>query len=196
MARAKLTKLQLPALALIPVSHDSTIAWHEFVYTCAKAFKREFGYDTVQWVQPFGRSCRESKGFAEVFTDEEGNAVGAVGFRWRQYKDAPSRWAMQWAWFDPTARRKGLLGRHWSVLRKRYGDFDVETPISPAMMAFLVKQGDAHLAHYNTNTGEAVGEFELLQFTHTTRGGAFGDSVYTGPLMRKPILDTPSFPLK
>ena len=187
MARLKLSQFELPPLALIPVDSNSLVAWHAFVHACAVAFKREFGYDIIQWTKPRGQS-REDEGFAEVFTDEKGMPVGAVAFRWRRYQNAPSRWGLQWIWFQPEVRRKGLLARHWTTLRERYGDFDVETPVSDAMKAFLLRHGDADLGHPATNLGENFGVFTLHQWK-PSRG-------FSNPLYREPELTTPKFPRK
>ncbi|WJS98200.1 GNAT family N-acetyltransferase [Novosphingobium humi] len=111
------------------------------MYSRALAFKREEGYDFLQW------STRETDqnthGF--LFADDDGRIVGACAFRYRIYENALSRWGLQWVWIAQPHRRRGVLASRWATLRERFGDFDVETPVSDGMSAFLDKMGDSHL---------------------------------------------------
>jgi hypothetical protein len=72
--------------------------------------------------------------------DDKGRSgvIGACCFKRRRRHDLPSPiWAMQWIWFHPYRRRRGLLKRTWPYFRHRYGRFFVEGPHSHGMMEFL-----------------------------------------------------------
>jgi len=130
----------IPATVLVTTNSP---AWqHNEMYERALAFKREFGYDFVQWGSPKGDSDPEVNGI--FFLNEVGAIVGACAFRVREH-GTRRVWALQWIWFAPRYRRQGHLARQWQRLRADYGDFEVEHPVSPAMQAFLEKQNDAHL---------------------------------------------------
>ncbi|KIN90200.1 hypothetical protein PO78_1779 [Thauera sp. SWB20] len=114
-------------------------AWkHREMYDRAYAFKREFRYDFIQWQSPKGEDDRQAHGY--LIADEAGAIVGACAFRWRE-----SQWGLQWVWISPLHRRQGHLGQRWQAFRKRFGDFQVETPVSDAMRAFLARRGDSAL---------------------------------------------------
>ena len=108
----------------------------------ATFFRREFHYDFVQWGSSKGDNDPGARGF--LFADDEDAIVGACVFRLRN-QDGEKRWGLQWVWVCPRARRSGVLVRRWSAFRKRFADFQVERPVSPAMEAFVLKQGDAAL---------------------------------------------------
>ena len=69
------------------------------------------------------------------------DVVGACCFREREWIDAKA-WALQWVWLHPYARRQGVLASAWPHFRRRYGDFHVEGPLSPAMKGFLARMGE------------------------------------------------------
>lgn len=108
-------------------------------------FRREFGYDFVQYNADEGPGDERYPAVAFLWAsmrnsfDDRDVAVGATCFRWREWKDTPAGWAMQWIWLHPYVRRKGLLSAAWPALREAFGDFDVEPPLSPAMRMFLAK---------------------------------------------------------
>ena len=140
----------LPPNSIVEVRGDWPVddvrpspAWmNRQMYIRARAFQREFKYDFTQWCSA-GENDSTARGI--LFVDEQKRIVGAAAFRWRSYLDAPSEWAMQWIWFSPKYRRQGYLARHWSQLRRMYGDFRIEAPVSDAMQAFVRKQGDDKL---------------------------------------------------
>jgi hypothetical protein len=78
-------------------------------------------------------------------SDAEGRILGAISFRWREPRDEPAFWGLQWVWIAPKMRRRGILSSRWAVFRERFGDFVVESPVSETMQAFLSKHGDTHL---------------------------------------------------
>lgn len=119
---------------------SSSPRWkHKEMYERALAFKREFGYDFIQWQSPKGDSDTNVQGF--LFSNSEGAIVGACSFRKRS-TDGKKRWALDWVWICPKERRQGHLANRWEFFRERFGDFIVEPPVSEAMMGFLNKRGE------------------------------------------------------
>lgn len=125
-----------------PWVDESSAAWkHELMYRRAFAFKREAGHDFAQW----GLNPWDNQGaVGYLFSDSEGRVVGAAGFR-PQEGERP--WRLDFVWLAPAHRRQGLLTRQWPGFRQRFGDFDVEHPLSEEMKAFLRKRGDARLIY-------------------------------------------------
>lgn len=122
-------------------------AWkHREIYQRAQFFRREFGYDFVQWESNDGDGDPDAHVF--LFLDERDAIVGACAFRLRD-QTTGKNWGLQWVWVCPAFRRSGVLARYWGDFRRRFGDFDVEGPVSPAMEAFIVKQGDTALLGYD-----------------------------------------------
>ena len=109
------------------------------VYERARLFRREFGYDFLQWSI---EDDPDAIGF--LFSDGIGRIIGACAFR-PQLGNADRPWRLDWIWLCPDARRSGSLRREWQRFRQRFGDFDVEPPLSEAMKAFLIKQGRGDL---------------------------------------------------
>jgi len=118
-------------------------AWmHREIYERAFAFKREMGYDFVQWASPKRDDDPDVRG--HLMTDADGVIHGACAFRLRRNDDG-DRWGLQWIWIRPDARRSGLLSERWADYRERYADFHVEGPVSKAMRQFLSRNGETHL---------------------------------------------------
>ncbi len=125
----------------------------------AHYFRREFGYDFVQfdaseesyvynhitkkqerndfcgWLFTCPKNChRDSIGMVKT--------VGGCCFRYREYSNAPSGWALCWIWLHPYYRNKGILSKKWQLFQKEFGEnFYVEPPFSRAMEKFLSKVG-------------------------------------------------------
>lgn len=110
---------------------------HREMYGRAKAFQREMGYDFAQWNSPDTNPDDDAIG---ILFDHDDLIVGACSFRLRG-----NTWCMDWIWIAPPYRRSGILTRYWPELRKRFGDFPLESPVSEAMKAFVRKIGDGHL---------------------------------------------------
>lgn len=115
------------------------------VYERAYAFKREMHYDFIQW----SKSERDPNVHGYLFTTDEGRIVGACSFRLRKPETGAPRWGLQWIWVAPKHRRKGILRARWPALRRRYGEFFIEPPVSDAMQSFARSAGDAHLLQWN-----------------------------------------------
>jgi hypothetical protein len=45
----------------------------------------------------------------------------------------------RWIWLHPYYRRKGILSESWPMFVDRFGDFQVELPLSEAMESFMEK---------------------------------------------------------
>jgi hypothetical protein len=120
------------------VTTTSPIRYRRAVWRLATYFRREFGYDFVQ----YGHEGHEDDATARAFLWFGRNVViGACCFRWREWTDAPAGWAMQWIWLHPYSRSCGYLTRAWPYFRARFGDFHVERPLSRAMAGFLESVG-------------------------------------------------------
>jgi hypothetical protein len=141
-----LAELDQNGLAAELVATTSPKWKHSEIYVRARAFKREMGYDFIQWQSETGDDDPDVQGF--LFTDSKGAIVGACAFRHRNIAGQP-KWGLQWIWICPRERRNGHLTRSWKQLRQRFGDFVVESPVSPAMRTFLEKQGDTVLMQYD-----------------------------------------------
>jgi hypothetical protein len=131
----------------IRITHVSPMQYRKAVYRIACFFRREFEYDFVQygdegkeddpkhvaflWIHPEAEGC--SRGFRIP-------CIGATCFRYRDRPDQPARYTMQWVWFHPYWRCKGLLSKSWPDFKQEFGDFICELPISEAMTKFLEKQ--------------------------------------------------------
>lgn len=122
-------------------------AWmHYEMYQRARAFKREEGYDFVQWHAPDGENDPKVQGF--LLSEDDGTILGAIAFRWREPEKEPAFWGLQWVWVAPKARRSGVLSSRWPMFRARFGDFHVEGPVSEGMRLFLAKRDDPRLMRW------------------------------------------------
>lgn len=134
----------------IRVTIDSPKQYRRAVFRIASFFRREFGYDFVQYGYDGNEEDEDHVAFLWVHPEAVGWArpfrvpcIGATVFRQRSAKNAlPPVYALQWVWFHPYWRRKGLLSSHWVALRQEFGDFECEPPLSPAMQKFLQSRCD------------------------------------------------------
>lgn len=77
----------------------------------------------------------------EVISDHTGThaprtVIGACAF-WLER----GQWRLRWVWVCPKMRRTGALAHRWLRLLERYGDFEVEAPLSGAMHNFVLAHG-------------------------------------------------------
>jgi hypothetical protein len=129
-------------LSLSAITGKSPITMRRSVETLACYFRREFGYDFVQYSATEPSDPRDR---IFLWTRDDcmyHAAIGAICFRWREYDNAPHGLAVAWVWIHPYLRRHGILAAHWEFFRHLYGDFYVEPPLSPAMKAFLESRGE------------------------------------------------------
>lgn len=137
---ARLQKRVAMGIAGELVDQDAPLWMHGEVYERAAAFRREFGYDFIQW--PGSSSTRAPSDWGgHLFAGPGGEIAGACAFMHSTSRKPEGGWSLQWIWIAPRFRRMGLLEARWVDLLQKYGDFDLETPLSDAMLAFLWKHG-------------------------------------------------------
>lgn len=104
-------------------------------------FKREGRFDFVQYVAYEDRDSARVNAYIWIDTDwDDTFAVGAAGFRFLGDVGQVNNWSLQWVWFHPYYRCKGLLSGAWEAFVNRYGkDFHIELPLSYEMECFLKK---------------------------------------------------------
>lgn len=122
---------------------DSPIWMHREVHQRALQFKHEFQYDFLQWEGSIRKKNLRAESHGYLFADHTdrygpGAAVGACAF-WQEGE----KWRMRWIWVCPSMRRSGVLARRWAEFLQRYGDFEIDTPLSDAMAGFVNKHGTA-----------------------------------------------------
>ena len=120
------------------VSAASPNWMHVAITRRARAFKREFRYDFVQWSDA---ASANPGGVACAFLDEDFRMIGGCAFRLGEGKGGRKK--LDWIWFCPSARRQGHLTRAWPQLVDRMGKFDLEPPVSEAMQAFVASMRPA-----------------------------------------------------
>jgi hypothetical protein len=111
------------------VSAGSPLWMQKEMYERAARFKREFGYDFMQWPD-VGHIDRSWHGY--LFSDWDGVIDGACAFN--RHDD---EWVLGWVWVRPERRHQGLLLARWPDFLRKYGDFWIEHPLSDAMQAFV-----------------------------------------------------------
>lgn len=83
-----------------------------------------------------------ARAFLWIDVDSPNLGLGSVCFYPRgSLLSGETWWGLQWTWFHPYVRGKGLLGRAWPYFLKRFGSFSTESPRSAAMEHFLAKHG-------------------------------------------------------
>ena len=107
------------------------------MFSRATLFRRELGFDFIQWQLP---KVDDPKNIGFLFNDTtetfgHGAIVGACAF----YQHGKN-WVLQWVWINPSVRGKGLLSERWDYFISKFGDFLVEGPISEDMEKFLLKK--------------------------------------------------------
>ncbi len=123
------------------VDPTSPFWMHGAVYERARAFRREFSYDFVQW--PGSSTQRAPANWHGYLfaAGVDGAIAGACGLKQEESGTDKGQWGLQWIWIAPGFRRTGLLKARWQHLLCRYGDFNIEPPISEAMQAFIRRHG-------------------------------------------------------
>lgn len=133
------------------ITAASPLALRRAVWLLAVYFRREFGYDFLQ----YGHCGHENDPRHVAFLWLGGErirlarngfasdriAVGACCFRWREWREGQPTYALQWVWFHPFARRRGFLADCWPAFCAAFSPFYVEGPLSHAMRGFLLKMG-------------------------------------------------------
>ncbi len=124
-----------------PVDKRQPDSIHKAVETLAGYFKREGHFDYIQYAAHEDKDSKNANAYIWVDEDWEGTfAVGAAGFRYLGDIGQIKAWSLQWVWFHPYYRCKGLLSGGWQQFVNKYGkDFDVAKPLSSEMKLFLKK---------------------------------------------------------
>lgn len=123
------------------VDSNSPLWMHEAVFQRARAFRREFRYDRVQWDGSIERPASEEWHGYLFAGDDKGIIAGACGFYHEESGREAGQWGLHWIWLAPKYRRAGILKARWSDFLNLYGDFYIEPPLSEAMQGFLRKHG-------------------------------------------------------
>lgn len=143
-------RTQLPD-DLICVTTRSPVTHRRAVYACACYFRREGGYDFVQYGHDGQEDDEDARAYlwSTLCLDERGGdvALGACCFRLRCIPPMMiNRYDLQWIWLHPYVRRHGYLTRAWPYFSARFPSFVPEPPLSPAMIAFLATQASSSAA--------------------------------------------------
>ena len=123
------------------ISPNQPTSVHKAVEQLAYYFKREFEFDFVQYTVYEDKNNPKCDAYLWVDNTWEGPvAIGATVFRFHGDVGAQKKWSMEWVWFHPYYRNKGLLSGAWKNFKKKYGkDYLLEPPLSKAMEAFVKK---------------------------------------------------------
>jgi hypothetical protein len=117
-------------LGLVSVDWCSRRWLNKAVY--ARPFRREFGYDFIQWYEN-GPEEGPDKARAFLFVDAQSVIAGACAFHWMVYTNAPHAWSLSWVWLEPRFRRRGFLTRAWPFFTEQFGNFSSSEVTSIAM---------------------------------------------------------------
>lgn len=114
---------------------------HSEIHQRAVRFKRDFGFDFIQWEGSDSTKNLEPASSGHLFFDHTGTLplgtiAGACAF-WK----GESGWRLRWVWVCPKMRRLGILSHRWPQFLKRYGDFEIEAPLSQEMHSFVMEHG-------------------------------------------------------
>ena len=123
------------------VDKKQPLSIHKAVEQIAYYFKREGNFDFVQYCAYEDRENPNSDAYIWVDSNwDDLFVVGAANFRHLRDKGQSQEWCMEWVWFHPYYRNKGLLSGAWKSFEKKYGNnFQLEPPLSKAMESFVNK---------------------------------------------------------
>jgi hypothetical protein len=131
--------IEIPS-ELFPLTPESRMPPKRALETIARQFRREFGYDFVQYCALEKDEWSKTRSFlwAEPDWGSKYRVIGGCCFRYRQYQNIPEPfWVLQWIWIHPYRRNKGLLTAAWPAFCALMECFAVEPPLSPAISGFL-----------------------------------------------------------
>jgi hypothetical protein len=119
----------------------SPLRLHQAVERCARDFRREFDYDFLQYSAREPYDTRETQAWLWTQTADTSahtQVLGAACLRLRTYTNIPEPfWAMQWIWFHPYARRRGLFRAAWPLILTHYDGVQMEPPVSSTMQRLV-----------------------------------------------------------
>lgn len=128
-------------LYVLPSSDDELQGALELL---AEYFKKEFRYDYLQYCK--GDSNSDCTGFliterawdlAEEIDHHPYRIVGGGCFRTK----SPDNYFLDWVWFHPFARNRGMLKKAWPLFKEKFREFSVTEPLSAHMKEFIAKHG-------------------------------------------------------
>lgn len=123
------------------VVQASPLWMHQAMYERAARFKSELGFDFPIWEGTAKTKNRDARSQGILMADRSGSAPGMIAGAMSFYQEQEGNWRLRWIWIAPKLRRAGILASRWGELRERYGDFKIDTPLSPAMSAFIDRFG-------------------------------------------------------
>ncbi|MGE8063729.1 hypothetical protein [Pseudomonas sp. NPDC089569] len=138
---ALLAKRFAPGFNAERVDDNSPMGIQREVFRRAISFKREFGYDFIQWPGDEHRSVGPDWHGYLIPAGPDGCIAGACAFALQPAEGGSKQWSLQWIWLAPKYRRHGLLVQRWTYYLEQYGDFYIEPPLSDAMKAFVRAHG-------------------------------------------------------
>ena len=137
----------LSGTGLKKVSADSDIDEKKALEQFARYFKNEMHYDNIQYEAH--RHDKKTVGFLfttnamDICTEEHDSVptrcVGGCSFR-----SVQDTWVLCWVWIHPFFRHKKLMSRNWKQFVNEFGNFAVETPVSPPMQSIMERQAGVH----------------------------------------------------
>ncbi len=105
-------------IEMYPITGKSPLAARRAVEILGSYFRREFGYDFPPYE---AEAPLHTKDRLFLFTDDdwyEKHALGAIGFSWREYSNAPVQLVLSWVWLHPFLRSKGILSAFWELFHQ------------------------------------------------------------------------------
>jgi hypothetical protein len=125
---------------IFPVHNNDPLSLRKIVVRYAKYFRREFGYDFVQYQDLNEDNPDKCQAFIFGKYSYYGiNTIGACCFRFRKGKNS-NWWALQWIWIHPYLRSQSFFkNKLFPFFRDRFGNFYIEPPYSRTMKSFIKK---------------------------------------------------------
>jgi hypothetical protein len=135
-------------IGLMWVNAGSSSKLKRYVHLNAVYFRREFGYDFVQYSEYEDDLTHHAFLFLSTANDKYYDKpiyriLGGGCFRLRKYNGFSQFHALQWVWIHPYMRRKGILTKAFDEFMNKFECFEVEAPLSVEMKRFLEKGGSA-----------------------------------------------------
>ncbi|WP_181377579.1 hypothetical protein [Pseudomonas aeruginosa] len=128
---------------------------HQEVLKRAQRFRADFGYDFVQWPGTMSTKATVDWHGYLIPAGADGTIAGACAFLYEtETNPSGSPWTLSWIWLAPKYRRGGLLRERWGRFLEAYGDFRIESPLSPEMEAFVRIHGTDWQKSCLSNHGE------------------------------------------
>ena len=108
----------------------------------ASYFKKEFKYDYLQYcATDINENCigflfvEKAMDLVEHEHHHPYRVIGGGCFRMKH----TNKYILDWIWFHPFARNRGLLKKYWPEFKNEFGNFGFTTPLSAHMEQFVQK---------------------------------------------------------